>query len=69
MMSFYLFRLLAETFTVEAEYQCADDLAAMKAAQDLAADVDAVEIWDGKRLVAFIRCPLSANGRISPVAA
>jgi hypothetical protein len=68
-MSFYLFRLLAEAMTIEADYQCADDLTAMKAAQDLACDVDAVEIWDGKRFVALIRCAVSADARALPEAA
>lgn len=68
-MSFYLFRLLAEAVTIEADFQCADDLAAMKAAEGLAADVEAVEIWDGSRLVAFIRRGVSADDRISAAAA
>ena len=68
-MNFYLFRLIAEAFTVEAEYQCANDLEALSAAEDLAADVEAVEIWDGKRLVALIRRAISADACISSVAA
>ena len=69
MMSFYLFRVVAHAFTIEAEYRCTDDLAAMQAAQDLVADVDAVEIWDGERFVATVIRAANADTRIPPVAA
>jgi hypothetical protein len=64
-MNFYLFRLIAEAFTVEAEYRCGNDLDAVSAAEDLAADVEAVEIWDGKRLVALISRATSADVRLT----
>jgi hypothetical protein len=54
-MTYYLFRLLTEDHAIEADFACPDDVAAVRAAKNLTADFESVEVWDGNRRLAHLR--------------
>ena len=53
-MTYYLFRMMTDAHTFEADCACHDDLDATKAAEGWAVDFLSVEVWDGNRRVAFV---------------